>query len=136
MYTLLKTRASPVFLLKDLLRVGGQLRDVLVVHAEKVKDIDKALAVDADGGLQLDLGLSAPGDAKACSVEHKEIVGAIADGQCLREGDSVLGGDGLEESALVRGVDDGVGRHQFSGQGLGGLVDFELDGMLDWMKRR
>lgn len=118
------------------MRVGGQLRDVLVVHAKKVEDIDKALAVDADGGLQLDLGLSAPGDAKACSVEHEEIVGAIANGQCLRKGDAMLGGDGLEESALVRGVDDGVGRHQFSGQGLGGLVDFKLDGRLDWMKQK
>lgn len=118
------------------MHVGGQLRDVLVIHTEKVEDIDKALAVDADGSLQLDLGLSAPGDTKACSVEHQEIVGAIADSQCLREGDSVLSGDGFEESALVRSVDDGVGRHQFSGQGLGGLVDFELNGKLDWMKRK
>jgi hypothetical protein len=38
----------------------------------------------------------------------------------------VLGGDGLEESALVCSVDDGVRRHELAGEGLGGLVDFEL----------
>jgi hypothetical protein len=67
-------------------------------------------------------------------VEHEEIVSAIADGHGLRDGDTVLSGDGLEESALVRSVNNGVGWHQFSGQSLGSLVDFELNESLDWMK--
>lgn len=38
----------------------------------------------------------------------------------------MLGGDRLEESALMCSVDDGVRRHELSGKGLGGLIDFEL----------
>jgi hypothetical protein len=42
-------------------------------------------------------------------VKHEEIVGSVADGHGLGEGDVVFGGDGFEEGALLGGIDDGLG---------------------------
>lgn len=65
------------------LAFGGQLCDVLVVQAEEVENVYEALAIDAGWGFELDLGLGAPGDAEACGVKHKKIIGAVADGDRL-----------------------------------------------------
>jgi len=104
----------------------AELGDILVVQAQQVEDIGEALAVDAGRGFQLDLGLGAPGDTQTCCVKHEDIVGSVADGDGLGEGDVVLGGDGFEKGALLGGIDDGFGIYQLSGKSLGDRVDLEL----------
>lgn len=110
----------------------AQLENVLIVQAQQVEDIGEALAVHACGSFELDLGLGAPGDTEACCVKHEEIVGSVADGHCLGEGDVVLGCDRFKEGALLGGVDDGLGFDKLSGESLGYWVDFELKIMLEW----
>jgi hypothetical protein len=63
-------------------------------------------------------------------MKHEQIVCAIADSDCLGDGDAILSGDRLEESALLGGVDDGLGFDQFAGEGLGGSIDLKLYGGL------
>lgn len=106
----------------------GKLVDVFAVQAEQVEDINEALAVGAGWCFELDLGLGAPGNTKASGMKHEQIVCAVADSNCLGDGDVVLRRDRVEESALLGGVDDGLGFDQFSGQGLGGRVDLKLYG--------
>lgn len=50
--------------------LGGQLRDIIVIHAQQVEDIDQTLAVDASRCLQLNLGLGPPSNAETCGVQH------------------------------------------------------------------
>lgn len=48
-------------------------------------------------------------------MEHEEVVGTVADGQGLGDGDGVLGRDGLQEGAFLGRVDDGEGWDKFAG---------------------
>lgn len=106
--------------------LSGQLGDIFVVQTEQVEDIDQTFSVQTGRCFELDLGLGAPGDAKASSVKHQQVVGSVPNRQCLGDGDVVLGGDGFEEEPFSGGVDDGIGVDQFAGEGLRCGVDFEL----------
>lgn len=52
------------------------------------------------------LALGAPGDTEACGVEHGKVVGAVADGNGLGDGDVVLCGEGMEKRTLLLSVDN------------------------------
>jgi hypothetical protein len=60
-------------------------------------------------------------------MKHEKIIGSITDGYGLRERDVVLGSDGFEEGALLRGIDDGLGLYQLAGERLGDRIDFQLE---------
>lgn len=113
--------------LGHLLGLAGELGDILLLETEKVENIDQALSVNTGWGLELDLGLGAPGDTKASLVKHEKIIGTIADSQCLGDGDIVLSSDGLKKGALLSGIDDGLRLNQSAGQGLSFSVNFKLD---------
>lgn len=112
--------------LRSLLSLGVQLSDILLLQSEQVEDIDQALPVNTGRCLKLHLGLCAPGNTKAGLVEHEEVVGSVADGDCLAKRDVVLRSDGLEQSALLGSIDDGLALDQFAGQCLSLGIDFEL----------
>lgn len=59
-------------------------------------------------------------------MQHEKVVGSVADGQGLRDGDVVFRRDGGEEGAFAGRVDDGVRVDEFAGEGLGCGVNFEL----------
>lgn len=113
--------------LGHLLGLAGELDDILLLETEKVENIDQALSVNTGWGLELDLGLGAPGDTKASLVKHEKIIGTIADSQCLGDGNIVLSSDGFKKGALLSSIDDGLRLDQSTGQGLSFSVDFELD---------
>lgn len=91
-----------------------------------MEDIDQVFSVETGRCFELDHGLGAPGDTQAGCVKHQQIVGPVADSQCLGDGDVVLGRDGGEKGAFLRGVNDGVGVDQFASEGLCCGVDFKL----------
>ena len=56
--------------------------------------------VNAGVGVGGDLGLGAVGDPEACRFEHREIVGAVADGERLSERKAFCRGDRLKRAEL------------------------------------
>ena len=59
--------------------------------------------------LQLDTTLSINSQAEAGGSHHGQVVGTVANGEDLREGDVVLRRDGAEEVGFLLGVDYRVG---------------------------
>lgn len=96
-------------------QLAGQLLDIPLIQAKQVENITETLPVETGGGLELHFALGAPGDAESGGVEHEEVVGAVADGHCLGDGDGILSGEGLQEGAFSSCVDDGIGWDEFAG---------------------
>lgn len=88
--------------------LDGELENIFLLKTEQVENVDQALSVDTGWGLELDLGLGAPGDTKASFVKHEEIIGTITDSQCLGDGNVVLGSNRFKKGALLSSIDDGL----------------------------
>lgn len=104
----------------------GQLEHILTVQAKQVEDICQAFAVQTSWCFELDPRLGAPCDTETGGVQHEEVIGTIANGDSLRKRNLVLGRNGFEEGAFLRGIDDWVSGDEVAGQELGGRVDFKL----------
>ena len=59
-------------------------------------------------------------------MEHEEVIGAVADGQGLGDGDGIVCGEGLQEVAFLGSADDGVCWDELTRQGLCCGIDFQL----------
>ena len=91
-----------------------------------MKNVHHGLPVQTSGGFELNHALGAPGNSESSSMEHEKVIGSIADSSGLGDGDVVLGRNGLQELALLAGIDNRVGGNEFSRQSLRCLVYLEL----------
>src|SRR5687767_1456884 len=56
----------------------------------KIEQSSRPRIVEPDRDRLLDLGLAAEGDAEAGLLQHRDVVGAVADRQCCRQRDTAL----------------------------------------------
>ena len=74
--------------------------------------------------LELNDRFRVEGQADAGLLQHRQVVGTVADGQGLLQRDALSGGHLLDEGGLPFGVDDGP--DEFSGQDGTVVADDEL----------
>src|SRR5579883_2378030 len=84
-------------------RDGGE---VAVADSDQVEQAVEAEVRQGMVSALPDQWLGAEGDAHPGEVEHGQVVGSVADGDDLLEGDLFLPGDALEKLGLSSSVDD------------------------------